>query len=55
MTWSRHLFLIYFLKGKQNKKENPKYDSLFWKKGDLWKIGSGLGIRLFIGKVRYEP
>ena len=21
MTWSRHLFLFYFLKGKQNKKE----------------------------------
>ena len=23
MTWSRHLFLFYFLKGKQNKKEKP--------------------------------
>ena len=22
-TWSRHLFLFYFLKGKQNKKEKP--------------------------------
>ena len=26
VTWSRHLF---FLKCKQNKKENPKCDSLF--------------------------
>ena len=23
MTWSRHLFLFFFLKGKQNKKEKP--------------------------------
>ena len=23
MTWSCHLFLFYFLKGKQNKKEKP--------------------------------
>ena len=35
-TWSRHLFL----KGKQNKKENPKCDSLFGKCG-LWKTKSG--------------
>ena len=33
MTWSCHLFLFYFLKGKQNKKENPKCDSLFGKSG----------------------
>ena len=32
MTRSRHLFLFYFLKGKQNEKENPKCDSLFWKR-----------------------
>ena len=25
-TWSHHLFLFYFLKGKQNKKENLKCD-----------------------------
>ena len=41
MTWSRHLFLFYFLKGKQNKKENPKCDSLLGK-GGLWKTKSGL-------------
>ena len=28
---NRHLFLFYFFKGKQNKKENYKYDSLFGK------------------------
>ena len=32
MTWSRHLFLFLFLKGKQNKKENPKCDSWFLEK-----------------------
>ena len=26
------LIFVLFLKGKQNKKENPKCDSLFWKK-----------------------
>ena len=51
MTWSRYLFLFYFLKGKQNKKENPKCDSLFGK-GDLRKTGSGSGVRLLIRKVR---
>ena len=35
------LIFLLFLKGKQNKKENPKCDSLFGK-GGLWKIGSGL-------------
>ena len=35
MTWSRHLFLFYFKKGKQNKKENLKCDSLFWKR---WSV-----------------
>ena len=44
MTWSRHLFLFYFFKkkSKQNKKENPKCDSLFGK-GSLLKTKSGLG------------
>ena len=51
MTWSRHLFLFYFLKGKQNKKENPKCDSLFWKMRSM-KTGSGSGVRLLTGKVR---
>ena len=50
MTWSRYLFLFYFLKGKQNKQENPKCDSLFGK-GDLRKIRLGWGVRLLIGKV----
>ena len=26
------LIYLFFLKGKQNKKENPKCDSLFWKR-----------------------
>ena len=29
------LIFVLFLNGKQNKKENPKCDSLFWKK---WSI-----------------
>ena len=39
------LIFVLFLKGKQNKKENPKCDSLFGK-CDLWKkpnMGSRLG------------
>ena len=35
------LIFLLFLKGKQNKKENPNCDSLFGK-GGLWKIGSRL-------------
>ena len=35
------LIFVLFLKGKQNKKENPKYDSLFGKCG-LREIGSEL-------------
>ena len=41
------LIFVLFLKGKQNKKENPKCDSLFGKDG-LWKTKSGLG-----GQVTY--
>ena len=44
MTWSRHLFL----KGKQNKKENPKCDSLFWKR---WYVKNWIG---FEGQVTYQ-
>ena len=47
MTWSRDLFLFYFSKKKQNKKENPKCDSLFGK-DSLWKNKSG-----FKGQVTY--
>ena len=36
------LIFVLFLKGKQNKKENPKCDSLFGEDG-LRKIESGLG------------
>ena len=40
-TWSHHLFLFYFFfKEKQNKKENPKCDSLFGK-NSLWKTKVG--------------
>ena len=41
---SSFIFIL-FLKGKQNKKENPKRDSLFWKmwfvKNQTWARGSG--------------
>ena len=48
MTWSRHLFLFLFLKGKQNKKKNPKCDSLFWKR---WSKKNRIG---FGGRVTYR-
>ena len=48
LTWSRHLFLFYFLKGKQNKKENPKRDSLFWKR---WSVKNRIGLG---GQVTYQ-
>ena len=41
-TWSYHLFLFYFFKAKQSKKENLKYDSLFGK-DNLWKTKIGFG------------
>ena len=41
------LIFVLFLKGKQNKKENPKYDSLFGK-DSLWKTKVGYG-----GQVTY--
>ena len=40
MIWSRHLFFVLFLKSKQNKKENPKCDSLFWKR---WSVKNQIG------------
>ena len=52
MTWSRHLFLFLFLKGKQNKKEKTLSVTPYFGKGDLRKIGSGSGVRLLIGKIR---
>ena len=48
MTWSRHFFFSFFLKGKQNKKENPKCDSLFWK---MWYVKNWIG---FGGQVTYR-
>ena len=49
-SWSRHLFLFYFFKGKQNKKENPKCDS--WRKIQVCeKLSLGPRVRLLIGKV----
>ena len=41
------LIFVLFLKEKQNKKENPKYDSLFEKCG-MWKTKFELG-----GQVAY--
>ena len=49
------LIFVLFLKGKQNKKENPKYDSPYFGKGGLRKTELGSGVMLLIGKVRYEP
>ena len=48
MTWSHHLFLFLFLKGKQNKKENPKHDSLFWRR---WSVKNRIGLG---GQVTYR-
>ena len=42
------LIFVLFLKGKQNKKENPKCDSLFGKNG-LWKTIVGFG-----GQITYQ-
>ena len=42
------LIFVLFLKGKQNKKENPKYDSLFWKR---WSAKNWIGFR---GQVTYQ-
>ena len=41
------LIFVLFLKGKQNKKENSKCDSLFGKDG-IWKTKNGFG-----GQVTY--
>ena len=58
MTWSHHLFLFYFFKGKQNEKENPKCDSLFGKdrymKNRVWVWGSGYLLRRY-GKDYSTP
>ena len=35
------LIFVLFLKGKQNKKENPKCDSLFWKR---WSTKNRIGL-----------
>ena len=42
------LIFVLFLKGKQNNKENPKYDSLFGKYG-MWETKYGFG-----GQVTYR-
>ena len=34
------LIFVLFLKGKKNKKENPKCDSLFWKR---WSVKNRIG------------
>ena len=38
---------VLFLKGKQNKKENPKCDSMFWK---MWSVKNQIG---FGGQITY--
>ena len=56
LTWSHHLFLFYYFflkKGKQNKKENPKCNSLFWKRWSVKnKIGLGGQVTYWEGTVR---
>ena len=42
------LIFVLFLKGKQNKKENPKCDSLFWKR---WSVKNRI---MFGGQVTYR-
>ena len=42
------LIFVLFLKGKQNKKENPKCDSLFWK---MWYMKNRVGLG---GQVTYR-
>ena len=43
------IFILFFKKeGKQNKKENPKCDSLFWKR---WFVKSRIGLG---GQVTYR-
>ena len=42
------LIFVLFLKGKQNKKENPKCDSFFWKR---WSAKNRIG---FGGQVTYQ-
>ena len=42
------LIFVLFLKGKQNKKENSKCDSLFWK---MWYVKNQIG---FGGQITYR-
>ena len=42
------LIFVLFLKGKQNKKENLKCNSLFWKK---WSVKNRIGLG---GQVTYQ-
>ena len=42
------IIFVLFLKGKQNKKENPKCDSLFWKR---WSVKNRIGLK---GQVTYR-
>ena len=42
------IFVLFFKKGKQNKKENPKCDSLFWKK---WSVKNWIE---FGGLITYQ-
>ena len=42
------IIFVLFLKGKQNKKENPKCDSLFWKR---WFAKNRIGLE---GQVTYR-
>ena len=41
------LIFVLFLKGEQNKKENPKCDSIFWK---MWSVKNRIGLG---GQITY--
>ena len=44
------LIFVLFLKGKQNKKENPKCDSLFWKRRAVKKSDRVQGSGYLLGR-----
>ena len=50
------IFVLFFKKKKVNKIRKKTLSATPYSgKGGLWKTGSGSGVKLLIGKVRYEP
>ena len=54
-TWSRHFFLFYFLRKKQNKKEKPYVWLLKKKKQVCKKLSLGPGLGYLLGRYGGEP